>query len=1072
MGTKVQSKNCLLEHFFMGDLNGDANTGNWSPFYGDKMFTNAQYYNGFTQRPVDVYLDYDKELLKQTMLRHEAIFRKQVCELHRLYRIQRDLMSDLQRKELHKYSISAFTSQSNPISSQVPCEDTQTIWKMPTFSMVNSGCCAPSISGTNIQSPLNFLKESIVQAGSRPMQNGSSVNDCDLSDSKPRKFLRRTFDLQLPADEYIVIEDGEGIEEEKVREVSLAATYSFNRICGVEPDSDLKLTLSTGGHARTSGDSSKSGQHLQNSLHTHYLADLNEPIRGNEGAEAPGSPNFVGPVASHEVIQGELSAKPNLSILGSPRDFFQGNQKEKDHRTFSNLLQAENEGTRREWLSFNLEPGKTNSNTNPFTPVFCHEKSATSSESTQLKLKKAHELPPFLLSDKSKNEAWLREKTCGAEISKKSCSLTISNYSGLAAFQIPNSSSSIQSPGVSREKWIQIPDDTEEKWYLNGNHRSHPISGGEISYQNGFNHPFQSESNRSVLHSSLVGFNKLNHLNGGDNFSYEKIEGCCSRKYCKGLGCKDVKSAKDMNLNLCPPNGFSDRISHRQDFVFIDGGGKNGDPMGPSWLRPRPARNESMNIIGGSTQMDLGFLPGYSLPVSDRDAMTQKFESENKTEKGRLPPLMPDFRSTLLTKDAEAHRTEMTESSKNNKILNLPVLQKPCFPKDQCVLNSPSVSCRDISEINDAGNTVKDGLLHVDLPYDLTLPGSEMQLCADNPVVKMGIDNSSKGSSYDINLNSAIEACKEQTKSLEVSYTTDAIIPTSSPLRRTSAKNTIEIDLEAPIIPEVLGNVVDGVESPRTNQLVAPVQQSQCERVDPQAKVAAEAIITISSGVSNRSDPSSTALRDSLCWFAEMVSSIASDLESTVGASRGKVDGDQEYSDDGIDFFEAMTLKLSETKVEEFYSKPWEQENQNVEETSSSPLVTQPRKGQARRGRQRQRRDFQKDILPGLASLSRHEVTEDIQTFGGLMRASGCFWKSGLARRNAARNGWHCPTRGRGQSRGSASASAGILVGLPPTQPGNSEVELEGISLQGWGKTTRRRQRQRFPTGNAASLLT
>ncbi|RLM99809.1 keratin, type II cytoskeletal 2 epidermal-like [Panicum miliaceum] len=42
----------------------------------------------------------DMEVMKMAMLKHEETFRQQVHELHRLYRIQRQLMSDLTRDEL------------------------------------------------------------------------------------------------------------------------------------------------------------------------------------------------------------------------------------------------------------------------------------------------------------------------------------------------------------------------------------------------------------------------------------------------------------------------------------------------------------------------------------------------------------------------------------------------------------------------------------------------------------------------------------------------------------------------------------------------------------------------------------------------------------------------------------------------------------------------------------------------------------------------------------------------------------------------------------------------------------
>ncbi|KAL0420958.1 UNVERIFIED_CONTAM: hypothetical protein Slati_3118700 [Sesamum latifolium] len=98
-----------------------------------------------------------------------------------------------------------------------------------------------------------------------------------------------------------------------------------------------------------------------------------------------------------------------------------------------------------------------------------------------------------------------------------------------------------------------------------------------------------------------------------------------------------------------------------------------------------------------------------------------------------------------------------------------------------------------------------------------------------------------------------------------------------------------------------------------------------------------------------------------------------------------------------------MTLQLQETKEEDYMPTPFVPEVQKVEDTGANTLPTRSRRGQSRRGRQR--RDFQRDILPGLASLSRHEVTEDLQTFGGLMRATGHHWTSGLTRRNGSRNG-------------------------------------------------------------------
>eukprot|EP00268_Persea_americana_P067033 TRINITY_DN9187_c0_g2_i3.p1 TRINITY_DN9187_c0_g2~~TRINITY_DN9187_c0_g2_i3.p1 ORF type:complete len:120 (+),score=18.00 TRINITY_DN9187_c0_g2_i3:1069-1428(+) len=50
---------------------------------------------------MDRFLEqYDKESMKMAVLKHEEIFKEQVYELHRLYRIQKLLMNDVQRKGL------------------------------------------------------------------------------------------------------------------------------------------------------------------------------------------------------------------------------------------------------------------------------------------------------------------------------------------------------------------------------------------------------------------------------------------------------------------------------------------------------------------------------------------------------------------------------------------------------------------------------------------------------------------------------------------------------------------------------------------------------------------------------------------------------------------------------------------------------------------------------------------------------------------------------------------------------------------------------------------------------------
>ena len=94
-----------------------------------------------------------------------------------------------------------------------------------------------------------------------------------------------------------------------------------------------------------------------------------------------------------------------------------------------------------------------------------------------------------------------------------------------------------------------------------------------------------------------------------------------------------------------------------------------------------------------------------------------------------------------------------------------------------------------------------------------------------------------------------------------------------------------------------------------------------------------------------------------------------------------------------------------------------------------------------RRGRRRQKKDFQKDILPGIVHLKKREVTEDLQIFGKVGPAK----RVGRKPKNAEPD----------------------LVSARPSCPTNvAQVASEGlVSALGWGQITRRCRKQRLPPG-------
>lgn len=75
----MHCKSYLPTYCPMRDLNEDSNSFNWPLYYGDKTLTNGQYYNGFLpSATADPYPGYDRDVVKRTMLEHEATFKNQV----------------------------------------------------------------------------------------------------------------------------------------------------------------------------------------------------------------------------------------------------------------------------------------------------------------------------------------------------------------------------------------------------------------------------------------------------------------------------------------------------------------------------------------------------------------------------------------------------------------------------------------------------------------------------------------------------------------------------------------------------------------------------------------------------------------------------------------------------------------------------------------------------------------------------------------------------------------------------------------------------------------------------------
>lgn len=295
-----------------------------------------------------------------------------------------------------------------------------------------------------------------------------------------------------------------------------------------------------------------------------------------------------------------------------------------------------------------------------------------------------------------------------------------------------------------------------------------------------------------------------------------------------------------------------------------------------------------------------------------------------------------------------------------------------------------------------------------------------------------------------------------------------------------SVPATARLNLKAPMIdlesvPESDDDEEDEYISGEKPSVETPIEEKTLEKPPEFEKLAAEIIVAISSACLDRelevvasSEVSETII---LHWFAETVNTHKENLDKKLDTF-SRI---QARSIEEIDYFESMTLQLPEITEEEYMPKPLVPDDLKLEETSgTTPLVTnqRPRRGNARKGKQR--RDFQRDILPGLLSLSKHEVTEDIHMFDGFMRATGSSWTpTGLTRKKTGSRGRprrvitipaepvYCPVPAP------APAPAPLVQQHVSNQSNNgetTEMGLEDRSFAGWGKMTRRPRRQRCPS--------
>ncbi|PKU70984.1 uncharacterized protein LOC110115596 [Dendrobium catenatum] len=958
MGTKVQFKSYIPIHNVMRNKN-EHSSNSWSWYYQDNALS-GHLYDGSLLREANGYSLCDKEMLKRTMLEHEATFTKQVSELHRLYRIQKELMNELKNREKLKL---CSTFQTNLFASHMLSEATEELQQMPYVSALSSH----GTTGSGMELPLKHFKESGTRYFQIPVETAGPSIEGNFYDPKTIKFPRKNFDLHLPAEVYIDIDDDPITDKQNKPYLKVANPSSITH--NADDDNNVRLSPRSKADGSINGNSMQSIHHsLENVSPRVVLDDLNEPLKPSSYEEG-GDFHFsqvIGSSMEHEEIMKDQLHSNKSSLC---RDFFLGNPRRK--QTASNSVISDKVECLQGWQSSTTASGKIRSTASGSHGGLCDK---VFSVISQLVEEKPNNCDEYDLSRRKKSDKWIGETPSpDTEPFKSTSKLPNLNSSELLVSQVLH----------PLAKFSHLDDSS--------------ISSASFSAWRNLNGVKQIPTAAQLLPSfndyAVNNCRKTdatfqNPCNPCDNVQY--VDGNLKKRVkvdlssCQNDFHQDLKLDSIFNTQTCLPLIISGKSSQTNclDNVTLENYNVPADPecsgvkqsLVPSWLRKTQAPPDSAGIEQSASQL-------MSL-ISDPNVVAPSVnEQKNNKKVSASICTLVDASSSLPVME----RNEASCSLSSKRILQFESIQQ-------------GVEC-DLSSVDSLASLPKDKL------------------------------------------------------------------PSSLPTANFSTKISPKIDLER------LLNAAEEKSKKVNCNLITANKEADLKLINGNHEVhireAAENLVAMSLLIDNHSHditcPSIPNSFDTLYWFANFITST----EVGTGIS-GEQPSHFDDEVDGLDLFEYMTLKLKEIKEDEFFHKL--QENQNYDDTSSALMpISRSQRGLARK--RRQRRDFQKDILPGLTSLSRHEIFEDLQNFEGIMRASGKSFKAGSSKRSTSHKASKWQSKARQRLRSLAITVTKAKVGSLQNKDANNKQEISTTGILGWGRTTRRCHRTRLLPGNLSVSL-
>uniref|UniRef100_A0A0E0D723 Uncharacterized protein n=1 Tax=Oryza meridionalis TaxID=40149 RepID=A0A0E0D723_9ORYZ len=983
MGAKVEGDNYMLGYYAMGDFNMDAN-GRWSPYHDEKM-SNGHMCNGFMTKPANGYSEYDKEMLTRTMLEHEAIFRQQVYELHRVYKIQRDLMKQYQNKDIYAYPMLEDASKTNS-PSQLPPNGAKMSWPIQTPPMSITYKKASIAEHGVMNHPLKFLREGSVQSS----PNGFPPSDVALN------ARQGTFDLQLSADHYV--DDDNASDNGPIDFLGVAPDK--------KPQNNADLTLvSPEGLGRFSDNSSTSGLHATNNVGGRQVVDLNEPITGTYMGRANGSVSR-GLSYTLENSWHQSILRPSTANFNYNKEY--SKEKHLDEGTSSNFFAA-NAKTRQEEKQL-IDKGKQVSSIHVFTPRYIDANPQMSMKGVDGRSGSNNQ---FFHQGQNGSIGWFARSPLEAPAINNFPRLDRSHNSSLGALAPPMSIPHIDHPsGASPIGSCTV--DPRSSAINNATFQPIPSFKGS------------STVNQSIG-TSILKVKKNEDLDGN-------CPGFALDPFCASRPQHQVAISSDEEQTECLM--FEHSARHRENPHFAN-------DKGPKNFNLNEALSDGQEDClveqdGGSvSSLPQSKASGFPWLIKTTDTYTRPSDLQNPRKVfAHSNRIVIDLNSNTDRKEVALTIHSLSDSASTSLDCGVKKESQDCgIKKDEAfgdITTRTEVAC----------NTTQESATCLPVLCQEYVPG-------DDKAANGGDKKSSAPVRNFIDLNDDAPN-EDNSESSVVSHECHVVS-----LQNNHGKRKFVIDLEVPACEE--GVAWD------FNQECSPsgkldVTQEADDAHFTCTKIAAESIVALSMHVTTIAETPD----DMLQWFADLAVSSTDDHVEQAEAH----DCVNNSSDDGLDSFESLTLKLEETKIDEYWSRPQAPEIPNDEQAGLSVnLLTKPKRGQQRR--RRQKRDFQKDILPGLTSLARPEIIEDIQLLEGLVQASGGSWQSSLTRRG--RYGGR--PRGRKPRKNLSETIEEEEVPVSPpakpdtAKPDAAEIEASDRGIIGWGRTTRRCRRPRCPSG-------